>query len=286
MLLQAIIIGLVMGSIYAIMGSGLTIIFGVMRIINFAHGEFMMIAMYITYLLFKYLHLDPFLSIFLTVPFLFILGVAMNNTFIARVAKVSADATLLMTLGISFALINIAQYIFGSDYLWVNTGYSSKNIPIFSVLISYSGAIISIIAFAVIGILFCFMKYSKIGYEIRASMQDRKGALLVGINVDRVSTLSFGLGAAMAGVAGSLLVHYINLFPAVGVMMTLKSFVIVVFGGMGSIGGALFGGLILGIVESLWGVYFFPGYREAISFLALVVIFLIRPLGLFGKYGL
>jgi len=183
MLLQAIIVGLVMGSIYAIMGSGLTIIFGVMRIINFAHGEFMMIAMYLTYLLFRYLHLDPFVSIFLTVPSLFILGVAINNTFIARVAKISADATLLMTLGISFALINIAQYIFGSDYLWVNTGYSSKNIPVFSLLISYSGAIISLIAFAVIGILFCFMKYSRIGYEIRASMQDRKGALLVGINV-------------------------------------------------------------------------------------------------------
>ena len=286
MFLQALILGLIMGSIYAVMGSGLSLIFGVMKIINFAHGEFMMIAMYITYLLFKSLNIDPFISIFLTVPFLFILGVIINKTLVQTVAKISADATLLLTLGLSFVLINISTFIFGPDYLWVRTAYSSRNIRLFSLLISYPGAIISIVAFIIIGGLFLFMKYSKIGYEIRASMQNRKGALLMGIDVDRVSTLSFGLGTAMAGAAGSLLVHYTNIYPAVGATVTLKSFVIVVFGGMGSIGGALFGGLILGIVESLWSVYFFPGYREAISFIALVVIFLVRPTGLFGKYGL
>ena len=286
MLLQAVILGLLIGSIYAMMGGGLTIIFGVMKVINFAHGEFMMIAMYLTYLFFTFLNLDPFISIIFTAPALFLFGILINKAFVQYVGKVSPEATLLLTVGLSFVLINLSQFIFGSDYLWVTTKYNSKNIELANCFISFPGLIVLIIALSLIGALIVFTKYSKIGYEMRASMQDRKGALLIGIDVDRVSNLTFGIGSAMAGISGSLFVHFINLFPAVGSHVTVKSFVIVVFGGMGSIGGALLGGLLLGVVESIWSVYFFPGYREAISFFALVVIFLIRPTGLFGRYGL
>lgn len=274
-----------MGSIYAIMASGLTLIFGVMEVINFAHGDFMMIAMYITYCLFTFLKIDPFVSILFTTPIMFLLGVIVYKYFVKPISIISADATLLLTLGLSLVLVNISTFIFGTNYLWVKTSYCAKSIHLSNIIVSYSGGIASLVAICIIGFLFFFIKYSKTGYEIRASMQDRKGAQLVGINVDRVCAITFGLGTAMAGAAGSLVVHSMNLFPSVGMSFTLKSFVIVVFGGMGSIGGALLGGLILGVVESLWSVYYLPGYREAVSFLALVIIFLIRPSGLFGKYG-
>ncbi|MET0390366.1 MAG: branched-chain amino acid ABC transporter permease [Polyangiales bacterium] len=283
MFLQAAISGLLMGGVYALIGIGLTIIFGVMQVINFAHGDLVMVGMYATWLLFTRVHVDPFVSVLLTAPLLFGLGALMQRVFIQRVVGKAAENQILLTIGLGLLLSNTAMLIFTSDYQIVTTTYSSSSFRLGGISISQPLLFAFIITLVIAGSLYAFLMRTDTGQAIRATAQDREAAQLMGIDVTRMSALAFGIGAALAGTAGALIAPTYYIFPQVGHTFTLKSFVIVVLGGMGSVVGATLGGILIGFIESLAALYLSTGLKESVVFALFLVLLLFRPAGLFGK---
>jgi len=283
MFFQAVLSGLLMGGVYSLIGIGLTIIFGVMQVINFAHGDLVMVGMYVTWLLFSYFHLDPFLSIVLTAPLLFVLGAVIQRVTIQRVLGAASENQILLTIGIGLLLSNTAMLLFTSDYQLLTTSYSSSSFSVFGMSVSQP----LVVAFAITGVvaagLYAFLMKTDTGQAIRATAQDREAAQLMGINVSRMSVLAFGIGAALAGTAGALIAPTYYIFPQVGHAFTLKSFVIVVLGGMGSVVGATLGGILIGIVESLAALYLASGLKECVVFGLFLLLLLFRPSGLLGR---
>jgi branched-chain amino acid transport system permease protein len=282
-LAQTLVGGILLGGLYALIGIGLTIVFGVMRVINFAHGEFLMVSMYLTYLLFTLWGVDPFLSLFITMPVFFLFGMFIQRFFISPVLKAPEMNQILLTVGIGLILANLIQLLFSADYRQVKTSYSDAVVGVsgISVSLPYSGAFV--VAILITVALYFFLMRTDTGKAIRATAQDRDAAALMGADVGRISMITFGIGTAAAAAAGTLLTPVYYLFPTVGGPFTLKSFVVVVLGGMGSVLGAIFGGLTLGIAESLGAVYVSTGYQDAIGFLIFLLILILKPSGLFGK---
>ena len=282
--LQTLISGVLVGGIYCLVGSGLTVIFGVMRIINACHGDLIMIAMYLSYYLHRSTGLEPLASVFITGPCLFLLGAVMQRFLVSRLrGSYAEDNSLLLTFGIGLILANAVLLLFTADFRVVETAYSRMVWRIADLSISVSYLFSSLMALLATGLLYLFFMRTNIGMAIRATTQNRTAAALVGVDVERVSWISFGLGAAMAGVAGALLTPIFYLYPTVGSLFTIKAFEVVVLGGMGSITGAIYGGLVLGIVESFGAVYISTGYKDAIGFVAFVLVLVFRPSGLIGR---
>lgn len=283
MFFQAAISGILMGGVYALIGIGLTMIFGVMQVINFAHGDLVMVGMYATWLLFSHWHIDPFLSILLTGPLLFLLGAVMQRGFIQRVLGAAEENQILLTIGLGLLLSNTAMLLFTSDYQLLTTSYSSASFSVLGVSMSvplvFAFMVTTIVAFG----LYVFLMKTDTGAAIRATAQDREAAQLMGINVTRMSVLAFGIGSALAGIAGALIAPTYYIFPHVGHAFTLKSFVIVVLGGMGSVVGATIGGVLIGMVESLAALYLASGLKEAVVFGLFLLLLLFRPQGLLGR---
>jgi branched-chain amino acid transport system permease protein len=283
MFFQAAISGILMGGVYALIGIGLTLIFGVMQVINFAHGDLVMVGMYAAWLLYSHWHIDPFVSILLTGPLLFLLGAVMQRGFIQRVLGEAQENQILLTIGLGLLLSNTAMLIFTSDYQLLTTSYSSSAFSVagisMSVPLFFAFIVTMLIAFA----LYVFLMKTDTGAAIRATAQDREAAQLMGINVTRMSVLAFGIGAAFAGIAGALIAPTYYIFPQVGHAFTLKSFVIVVLGGMGSVVGASIGGVLIGVVESLAALYLASGLKEAVVFALFLLLLLFRPSGLLGR---
>lgn len=280
---QALISGILIGGAYALIGTGLTIIFGVMRIINFAHGELLMLGMYATYFLFTILHVDPFLSILVTIPLMFLFGALLQKVFINRVLSAPAQNQILLTIGLGLIMSNSVMLAFTSDYRILTTSYSSSSVNILGISVSSPLLISFVITVAITAALSWFFLKTNTGQAIRATAQDREAATLMGINVRRMSMIAFGLGAALAGTAGALIAPTYYVFPQVGGIFTLKAFVITVLGGMGSITGAMLGGVLIGVAESIGGVYFGAGWKEVIVFVLFLLVLLLRPAGLLGK---
>ena len=282
-LMQAILSGVLIGGIYALIGIGLTLIFGVMRIINFAQGELVMVGMYVTFFLFKALGIDPFVSVVLTMPALFILGAILQSTLINRVLDALPQNQILLTIGIGLVLSNTAMLLFTSDYRILSTSYSSSSFAVGGVHLStplvYCFGITGVITAA----LYWFLIRTDTGCAIRATAQDRDAAQLMGVDVRKMSVLAFGLGAALAGAAGALVAPTYYIYPQVGGAFTLKAFVVVVLGGMGSIVGATLGGVIIGTVESLAAAYFSSGNKEVVVYVMFLLVLLFKPAGLLGK---
>jgi branched-chain amino acid transport system permease protein len=280
---QALISGILIGGVYALIGIGLTIIFGVMRIINFAHGDILMVGMYVTFFLFTLLHVDPFASILITGPLLFLFGAFLQKTIINRVLGALPQNQILLTIGLGLIMSNSVMLAFTSDYKILTTKYSSSSVKLGGISISsplvYSFLITAVITAA----LYWFLLKTDTGQAIRATAQDREAARLMGINVTRMSIIAFGLGAALAGAAGALISPTYYIFPQVGSIFTLKAFVIVVLGGMGSVIGATLGGVLIGIAESIGGVYFGAGWKEVVVFVLFLLVLLFKPSGLLGK---
>jgi branched-chain amino acid transport system permease protein len=280
---QALISGILIGGVYALIGIGLTIIFGVMRVINFAHGELLMIGMYATYYLFTLLHVDPFLSIIITIPLMFLFGALLQKVFIHRVLGALPQNQILLTIGLGLIMSNSVMLAFTSDYKILTTKYSSSSVKILGISISVPLVISFVITVAITATLSWFLLKTNTGQAIRATAQDREAATLMGINVRRMSIIAFGLGSALAGTAGALIAPTYYIFPQVGSIFTLKAFVITVLGGMGSVIGAMLGGVLIGMAESIGGLYFGAGWKDVVVFVLFLLVLLFKPAGLLGK---
>ena len=283
-LLQSLISGILIGGVYALIGIGLTLIFGVMRIINFAHGDILMVGMYLTYIIFTWLHIDPFVSVLITFPLMFLFGGILQKVFINRVLNALAQNQILLTIGLGLIMSNTVMLIFTSDYKILTTSYSSASIQVGGgVSVSTPLLISFLITAAITAALYWFLLKTDTGQAIRATAQDRDAAQLMGINVKRMSIIAFGLGAALAGTAGALISPTYYIFPQVGGIFTLKAFVITVLGGMGSVVGATLGGVLIGITESMSAVYISSGWKDVVVFVLFLLVLLFKPSGLMGK---
>jgi branched-chain amino acid transport system permease protein len=282
-LLQSILSGLLIGGIYALIGTGLTLIFGVMRVINFAQGDLVMVGMYLTFFLFKGLGLDPFVSVLLVMPALFVLGAVLQRTLINRALNALPQNQILLTIGIGLVLSNTAMLLFTSDYKILSTSYSSSSFAIGQVHLSTPLVYCFAITLAITGGLYWFLARTETGCAIRATAQDREAAQLMGIDVRRMGYVAFGLGAALAGAAGALVAPTYYIYPQVGGAFTLKAFVVVVLGGMGSVVGAMLGGLLIGTAESLSAAYIGSGTKELCVYVIFLLVLLFKPSGLLGK---
>lgn len=280
--LQVIISGLLIGGIYALISMGLNLILGVVRIINFAHGEFVMVAMYMSFIFYMVWGLDPYVSaIFVTIS-LFVFGVIIQRIMIQPILDTPATVKIFVTLGLSIALQNLALMIWNADYRSVQTSYQTSVINLGEVAISVP-RLIAFLGAVVIAIgLYWFLKSTMLGKAIRAVAMERQAAALVGINVKKIYLIAFGIGSALVGLAGSLLMPIYYVYPTIGTMFVLIAFVVVVLGGMGSIFGAFFGGLLIGLVEGLAGIFISPGLKEAVYFIIFILVLLFRPSGLFS----
>jgi branched-chain amino acid transport system permease protein len=279
---QSLISGILIGGVYALIGIGLTIIFGVMRVINFAHGDILMIGMYGTYFLFTLFHIDPFVSIIITIPLMFLYGAFLQKAFINRAFNALPQNQILLTIGMGLVMSNTIMLAFTSDYKILSTTYSSSSVTILGISVSEPLVVSFAITIAITAALYWFLYRTDMGQAIRATAQDREAAQLMGINVRRMAIIAFGIGSALAGTAGALISPTYYIFPQVGSVFTLKAFVITVLGGMGSIVGATLGGVLIGVAESVGGVYFGSGWKDVIVFVLFLLVLLFKPSGLLG----
>jgi branched-chain amino acid transport system permease protein len=280
--LQSLMSGVLVGGVYALIGIGLTIIFGVMRVINFAHGDILMIGMYLTYFLFTLLGIDPFLSVVICIPVMFVFGALTQKLFINRMLGALPQNQILLTIGLGLIMSNTIMLLFTSDYKILTTSYSSGSVDLAGISVSQPLAISFVITATITAVLYWFLRKTDTGQAIRATAQDREAAQLMGINVRWMSILAFGIGSALAGTAGALISPTYYIFPQVGSAFTLKAFVITVLGGMGSIVGATLGGIIIGVTESMSAVYISSGWKEVVVYVLFLLVLLFKPSGLMG----
>ena len=280
---QVLVNGILLGGIYALVSLGLTLIFGVMRIINFAHGQFLMLAMYATYWLFQLYGLDPYVSILIVVPLMMAIGMGAYRMIIQPIIDASEMTHVFATLGLNLSLQGIALFLWQGDFRGIRTSYSSMVIHLGPLYINLPRLIIFLCAIAAILALFLFLKRTYTGKAIRASAQKRVAAQLMGVNLSKIYMIAFGIGIAIVGLTGAVLMPIYEVFPSVGSLFALVAFVVVVLGGLGNLGGALAGGIVIGVVESVSGVFIAPALKEGVYFIIFVVILLLRPTGIFGK---
>ena len=282
LLLQAVVSGLLLGGVYGLVACGLSLIFGVLRIINFAHGAVMMLAMYATYWLFVLVGVDPYLSVIVTAPIFFLLGVAIQKIVIEPNRLAAEHNQLLLTLGLALFFENLALVLWQGDFRTVKVWYSSASFTVGDALVEVPRLVASAGAVLIALALFAFLRLTDVGKALRALAEEPEGAALVGINVGRIRAASFGLGSACVAVAGALITPFFYVAPDVAESFNIMAFVVVVLGGMGNFVGALAGGFIVGLAESL-GAALLPGsLKQLVVFLIFVLVLLFRPQGLFG----
>ncbi|MCU0586990.1 MAG: branched-chain amino acid ABC transporter permease [Syntrophobacteraceae bacterium] len=282
-LIQTLVSGLLIGGIYALIGIGMSLIMGVMKIINLAHGQLMMVAMYITYVLFETFGLDPYFSLFIAMPCLFALGALIQKLLLNPLLKVDSilpENQVLMTVGVGMVLTEIIRFIFRSDYKSVKTSYSSSAFYLGE--ISFNVPMVAAFGLAVLltAGLFFFLLKTDLGKSVRATAQNTDAALLMGINAQWITILTYGLGSALVAAAGTLLLPIYYLFPDIGGPFTLKAFVITMLGGMGSTVGAIVGGVVLGIAESLGATYISMMLKDAVAMVIFLMVLIFLPGGL------
>lgn len=281
-IIPSVLNGLTTGGLYALVALGLTLIYGVLHIINFAHGALLMLGLYAVYFLNVQFGIDPYVALLIVPPAMFALGYALQRGIIGRASHGRDENILLVTLGLSIIIENLSLFFFRSDTRTVDTPYSFDVIEIFGAFLPYPKVVAFIGALVTAALLWLLMSRTDLGRAIRALAKERKGAQLVGINADHVFAMSFGLGIACLGVAACLLLpsYYVN--PQVGGGFVLIAFTIVVLGGMGSFVGALIGGLIIGVIEALGGLFLGESLGQIGIFLIFILVLIFRPTGLFG----
>ena len=280
MLGQVIVSGLLAGALYAMVALGLGLIFGVMRVLNVAHGPLLMLGAYITYFLFITVGLNPYLSLLVSMPIVFVIGVALQHFLVRRVVDAPELSSLLLTFGISIALVNVAQLAFTSDLRSVEFITGAFLVGPFA--FSKARVIACLFAAAITALAFLFLQKTRLGKAIRAVSQSREVAQVCGIDVHRIHMLAFGLASALAAAGGSLMTVMIAIQPEMGAVYTFKSFLVIVLGGAGNYPGALLGGLLLGLVEQLASLFLTTQVNEAVAYVLLVLVLLLRPTGLLG----
>jgi branched-chain amino acid transport system permease protein len=283
-LLQAVLNGLLTGALYALIGMGMALIFGVMRIVNFAHGAFMMLGMYGTYVLFDRFGINPYFAFPITAVALFVVGFVVYMVLLKPISERSDFMQILLTLGLSLIISNGILIGFGADYHQINIPILDRNVHLGRHISLNAPWLVSFAITFVLAIgMFLFVMRTTTGRALRAIAQNRYAALLMGINVHRVQALSFGMGLAAVGIAGSLLLPVFYLYPGVGDQFTLKAFVMVVLGGMGSVEGAAVAGVVLGVVENLTSLYWGNDWALVVDFVIFLLVLSFRPGGLFGS---
>lgn len=279
---QSLVSGILTGSLYAMIGVGLTVIFGVMRIINMAHGEMVMLGMFGAYWSYTLWHVDPFVSAIVWVPLLFVAGMLAYRYLLKPIMPGGELNTLLYTAGLSLLVANLVLFAFSGDYRTLNLPYALTPLRPFGIAVPVPLAVAFGMAALITTALYFFLMRTDTGRAVRATSQDPEAAALMGIKVDRIDMITFGLGTALAAAAGVLLVPSLYLYPTVGEILVVKCFVIVVLGGLGSIPGAIAGGILLGVAESLGAVYVSVAYKDTIGFIIFLLVLLFMPQGLFG----
>jgi branched-chain amino acid transport system permease protein len=281
--LQNAVNGLLLGGTYATVAIGFSLVWGVLNIVNLAHGALVMLGAYLTYWLFTLYGIDPFLALPITAVGLFVLGYGLQRLVINQVIRASLLITFLLTFGLELFITNLAAAAWTQDVRSVTTGYSGSAFALGSVVVPTVRAASLAVAIVVAALLQALMRRTRLGSAIRATASDHEAARLMGIGVAHVYALTFALGAATAGVAGGLISLSFPMFPAMGAPYTLIAFVTCVLGGLGSVPGALVGGLVLGILQTFAAAWLGPNYDNIVAFTVLIVVLLVRPAGLFGR---
>jgi branched-chain amino acid transport system permease protein len=279
---QSLVSGVLTGALYAMIGIGLTVVFGVMRIINLAHGEMVMLGMFGAFWGQALWKLDPFLSLLLWAPLMFLAGMVLYRFLLRAIIPGGELNTLLYTAGLSLLLANLALFAWTGDYRTISLSYGQQPVRPLGISVAVPLALAFALAIAITAALWLFLSRTDLGRAVRAVSQSGEAAVLMGIDVERVAAVTFGLGTALAGAAGVLLAPSLYLYPTVGELLIVKCFVIVVLGGLGSVPGAIAGGVLLGVVESLGAVYVSSTYKDGIGFVLFLLVLLYRPSGLFG----
>jgi len=289
--LQDVIDGVLMGSIYGLLALGLTLIFGVLKVINFAHGSFLMLGMYVAYWTVSLTGLHPYLSLILVVPAMFLFGYGFQKALVQPIFKAESDVrepitVIIVTTGVWYILDNLALLLFGPDYRALTPNpLKGKMLELGEIFISLPKLYGCIAALVTAGALTWFLRATRTGRAIRAVSLDREAASLMGISQWRIFAVAMGIGTSIAGISGVALTPFYNVYPTVGVPFDVKCFVIVVLGGLGSIPGAMLGGVIIGLVESLGPVFMTATWTEAIVYGLFLLFLFVKPSGLFGvKY--
>ncbi|AZH17392.1 branched-chain amino acid ABC transporter permease [Brucella melitensis] len=281
--LQIVINGILLGGLYAIMAQGLALVWGVLNIVNLAHGTMIMLGGYVTWLVFANFGIDPFIGVFAAAAVMFCFGYALQRCVLNLVARGPMFNALLITFGIEIIFTDVAQHVFSADFRAIIPSYSAVNFNVYGITIPLMNLLAFIAAVVVSGFMFFFMMTTKLGRAIRATAQNLTAARLYGVEPRHLYAVTFGIGVAIAGVAGGLYATVNQLNPYIGVPLTAKSFAITIIGGLDNPLGVILGGLILGVIESLTVLYLGDTYRNVVSFSILVLVLIIRPGGLLGK---
>jgi branched-chain amino acid transport system permease protein len=275
--------GLLLGGTLAIISIGLTLIFGIVRVVNFAHGEFLMVGMYVVYLMHHHFGMHPYAGAFVAVVVLFVCGALMQRFVIQPLLDADPHIQIFATVGVSTALLNLALLVFGADVFSVKLNdVTASTIKLGPITVVTGQLITFLVSIALMAGLHWFLKATFLGRAVRATAQHRYAAQLMGVNVERIYIFTFGLGCACLGLASGLLLPQYPVFPTVGTFFVLTTFVIVVLGGLGSLTGAFLGSIIIGLIDSLSGYYIAPDLKEVVYFLIFIGILVLRPTGLLG----
>lgn len=279
---QAIINGLLIGSIYVLIALGLTLIWGTMEIVNFAHGDFLMIGMYTSFWLFTLAGIDPLASLPIVFCILFILGIFFYKVLIKKVLNSSFLSQVLVTFGLGLTLQGLARFLWKSNYRLIQGNILQGTINIFNIIVGVPQLFSSFFSIVVVVILVYFLDRTKTGRAIKATTINKEAAQLAGINIEYIFTLVVGLGIALVGIAGGLLANFYFVYPEIGFLFGTLAYVVVAIGGFGSIWGAVLGGLLLGVVSSLSGILISPAFKYLSIFLIYLIVISIKPKGMKG----
>ena len=281
--LNVTVAGILTGLVYGLMALGLSVIFGVVRVVNFAHGEMMSIAMYLTVLLFSSLNLDPLVMLVPIAAVLFVFGYALQAGLINPFINRPEHSQFLLLVALALIIVNGLLILFGPDARTVQTGYAFDSFEVGALIVDATKLYAGAAAIVVAALLFAFFRFAQLGKAIRACADNYTGALVVGLDVKRLYALTFGIGAACVGAAGAMMTLIVDVTPMIGPAYTLLAFVIVITGGLGSMAGALLGGLLIGVTEAVAGLLFTPSAKSMFAFAILVLVLLFRPQGILGR---
>ena len=282
-LLQSLASGILIGLIYALVAIGLTMIFGVMDIVNFAHGEFLMLGMYASFWLFSLYAFDPMFTLPLTMLALFAFGVLVYKSVIRRIIDAPMLSQIFATFGLMFLLRGVAQFLWKPDFRSIENSIVSGSVKLFDLQLGRPQLVAGVGALLVTAALYFFLNRTKLGAALEATAADKEAARLMGIDSHKMFALAWGIGAACAGAAGGLLSTFFPIFPEVGANFILLAFVVVNLGGFGSVTGALIAGIMVGVIEVMGGLLLGPQYKMAVVLVLFLGVLMFRPRGLFGR---
>jgi branched-chain amino acid transport system permease protein len=283
LIVQIIVNGLLLGGLYTCMAVGFSLVWGVMNLINVSHGSLIMLGAYVSFWLFYLFHIDPFASVPISAVALFAFGYLIQRYLFNLVVKAPLFVTLLITFGFNLLLINVALLLWSADFRSANVAYSGSRLELGPIIVPYVRLWTAIVGMVCTALLHLLLTRTRIGIAIRATRMNLDASQVCGVKVGRIYAITFGLGAAMAGVAGSLMATTYALTPIMGLALIGKVFVVCVVGGLGNIEGALFGAMALGVTETLGSAYLGGDYQELIGYVLLIVVLTLRPSGLVGK---